>query len=66
MTYQNIWIKISKKDDADFKSHESENFILSPAVAIIPNTQWQIAVMLFTNLAFMKLSSPLGNKLRGF
>ena len=46
------------------KSHKSENFILSPALAIIPNIQWKIAVMLFSNFAFLKLSSPLGNKLK--
>ena len=40
------------------KSHKLENFLLSPAVAMIPNIQWKIAVTLFTNLAFVKLSRP--------
>ena len=58
-------LKFQKKMILISKSHKSENFILSPAVAMIPNIQWKIALMFFTKLAFMKLSSPLGIIYRG-
>ena len=68
VTYQSIWIKISKKDDTDFKiTLKSENFILSAAIADTKHTMENRchAFYQFT-VRFMKLSSPLGTKLRGF
>ena len=59
-------LKFQKRMILTSKSQKSENFILSLTAAIIPNIQRKIAVKLFNNLAFMKLSRPLRNNLRGF